>query len=617
MNPPVAAEILAEKSSTIVPDYALATATKRRQTLLWRSVFFLVILLIAWGAYVEGMKLRQWTWQQCESLRWPADRDNAFYWGSRLNVPALLNKPVPRQTVATWSDFRDNYRATYDIERIYHTEVVDRLDYTPLRLLVAGLWARYVLWNRTAGNDLNWNDVSPLLWLNVFCTLAAAAGAFFVVHLWTRRRLNLESLEFTPKREIRPLVYALIAAALIWFNPAVIVDTHGWPQWDVWNAPFFVWAIYCASIGAWFIAGGLIVIGAMLKGQLLLGVGAFALWALVAGIRPAIRLILGVFTFAGIITSIWILPNERAWMWMATVILTATFSAIAGRRWLGDSNRSLRLDLALAIFTLAIGWPVLIAHPWRWGNLLVVSAAWLAICLPMLITWKRPLGKWMTSWIALVLCVGLWGGSFLFYGSFAWWEIGFQNPTDHFQVMSYSASSIPTIMQTHWGWQLHDILFNISLPKLGFPDGLTVQWGMRLIYGALLLLCGIAAAIQGRRRSARVLLAVIAPYILFYAVLPQMQERYLLWGAIFSALAIGFSIDMGLLCVVISFICFVDILRKMCWLNQSYAPLLYRTLGPTEPGNIPELGWVVLLVGLIYLYMAWKIDRPGSVGLAH
>jgi hypothetical protein len=129
----------------------------------------------------------------------------------------------------------------------------------------------------------------------------------------------------------------------------------------------------------------------------------------------------------------------------------------------------------------------------------------------------------------------------------------------------------------------------------------------------MLVACGIAAALQARRRSPRVLIALSAPWILAYALLPQMQERYLIWGAIFTPLCIAASADMLLLHLAVTFVAFVDILRKILWIDPRYAPKLYRTLGDVNPRNMPELGWVVLLVGLTYFYLAWKPDARGRV----
>src|SRR5580704_4801543 len=47
----------------------------------------------------------------------------------------------------------------------------------------------------------------------------------------------------------------LIAATLFWLNPAVIYDSHGWPQWDVWQFPFYIVAALLLSLDFWTAAG--------------------------------------------------------------------------------------------------------------------------------------------------------------------------------------------------------------------------------------------------------------------------------------------------------------------------------------------------------------------------
>ena len=49
----------------------------------------------------------------------------------------------------------------------------------------------------------------------------------------------------------------------------MILDAHGWPQWDVWILPFYLFAALAALKNRWFWCGCLLALGAMLKGQLL------------------------------------------------------------------------------------------------------------------------------------------------------------------------------------------------------------------------------------------------------------------------------------------------------------------------------------------------------------
>ena len=59
----------------------------------------------------------------------------------------------------------------------------------------------------------------------------------------------------------------------------MILDAHGWPQWDVWILPFYLFAALVALKNRWFWCGCLLALGAMFKGQLLFVVPFFVLLA--------------------------------------------------------------------------------------------------------------------------------------------------------------------------------------------------------------------------------------------------------------------------------------------------------------------------------------------------
>ena len=65
-------------------------------------------------------------------------------------------------------------------------------------------------------------------------------------------------------------------------------------------------------------------------------------------------------------------------------------------------------------------------------------------------------------------------------------------------------------------------------------------------------LSAYGAARHMRNRDPRVLIAITAPWLLMFALLGQMQERYLVWGAVVSAVALGVSARLSLIHFVIS-----------------------------------------------------------------
>src|SRR5207249_2573030 len=65
-------------------------------------------------------------------------------------------------------------------------------------------------------------------------------------------------------------------------------------------------------------------------------------------------------------------------------------------------------------------------------------------------------------------------------------------------------------------------------------------------------LCGGGAARHLRNRDPGVLIAIAAPWLLMFALLGQMHERYLMWGAVVSAVALGVNIRLSIIHFIIS-----------------------------------------------------------------
>src|SRR5204862_540587 len=125
------------------------------------------------------------------------------------------------------------------------------------------------------------------------------------------------------------------AALLFWFNPSVIWDDHCWPQWDVWVLPFFLFAVVAGLTEWWFLAGVLIGVGAMIKGQILLAGAGLVLWPLFQGrFGAAGKIIAG--TIAGIAATglCFVAEGElgRQWIWTGVVGAVAAGSIRSRKR---------------------------------------------------------------------------------------------------------------------------------------------------------------------------------------------------------------------------------------------------------------------------------------------
>src|SRR5881396_3316270 len=112
--------------------------------------------------------------------------------------------------------------------------------------------------------------------------MISAAAIFLLVRLWVRRSSSATQSPFLRALSLqqRASICGLAAASVAWLEPSLILDAHGWPQWDVWILPFYLFAALAALKNRWFVSGCLLVAGAMFKGQLLFVTPFFILWPL-------------------------------------------------------------------------------------------------------------------------------------------------------------------------------------------------------------------------------------------------------------------------------------------------------------------------------------------------
>jgi hypothetical protein len=271
----------------------------------------------------------------------------------------------------------------------------------------------------------------------------------------------------------------------------MILDTHGWPQWDVWIVPFYLFAVLAALKKRWFLCGCLLAAGAMLKGQLLFVAPFFVLWPLLQKRwTRALRVLAGFATTVALLVSPWLLRNPTAWI---TVAIVASLSTLF-----------------------------------------------------FLLHKERHAGAWIAGLTACaVFVVGAFAG-----GRFAWLQIGFLYGSEHYPYLFISSCyNLPSLLSS-LGWSLKDPFWSGDFGPLHFT--LTLQWTLRLLYLGALVLCAHSAARHTRNRDPRLLIAIAAPWLLMFALLGQMHERYLMWGAVVSAVALAVSVRLTVLHFIIS-----------------------------------------------------------------
>lgn len=561
---------------------------------LGRTLQWIAVIWIAVAAVIVGVELRAYLFLATVPVRFEGDINNAFGHGGAIYRQAVsLHEGDGPPTLG---EVLRAYVQRYDFvasrpEARFSGQY--GLDYPPGRLLVMTLWARSVI----EQGDNAWRDehLWPLLHFNAVMGALGAAGAFMLVRYWRTQGRGAGAWN--------AIWCPLIAALLLWFNLAVLVNAHAWPQWDVWMVPFYLWAAYFGSRRWWMVGGVVIGVGCMFKGQLLLGAPVLALWPLFQGrVLDVLRALVGVALGMSLCTAVWLVGERPHVVWLVTIALAGVICWWVGRYvWKrradvadhaeGDVVIAWRWRKPAMIVSAIVAAAVLVLWPWvsgfadgsLWMGGLVLGVIVLAVALPR----ELPIGLWC----ATLVTMGLWFGALMFGGSLAWLKIGFLYGTDHHRGMHAGiVYNLGGILAHYYGWRLDDVVV---------WSGKTLQITMRQVYGGLVVLLAIAAAMQAWRRSPRVLIAIAAPWLMMYAVMVQMHERYLMYAAAFSAILVGVSFGMTLLHLLLTFMSAAAMWHVMDR-RGTYLPEVAQIIQPMFPGA----GWMTLMIAAVFLVVA-------------
>ncbi|HEU5245775.1 MAG TPA: hypothetical protein VFU09_01670 [Candidatus Udaeobacter sp.] len=447
----------------------------------------LALLIVA--LFLGGVQLRRWIGESTRHVRYQHDIVNAFYWGSETMKEARRLSP-DEASANSLTGFCRGYLALYDRAKHKAYNKDYGLDYPPLRLLVMAIWAKQVRSEFPGVDDGHPKLVNPLLKINLLCELLSAVAIFLLVRLCVQRSRTAQSPRLRSiSLQDRASICGLAAASVAWLEPSMILDAHGWPQWDVWILPFYLFAALAALKNRWFSCGCLLAAGAMFKGQLLFVAPFFVLWPLwQKRWSRALRVLAGFTATAALVASPWLLRTPSAWI--ALIAVTSACSSFFLRRKL--------------------------PHRGAWISGITGCAAFV---------------------------IGAFAG-----GSFAWLKVGFLYGSEHYPYLVISSCyNLPSLL-SKLGWSLKDPVVHFG--SLDFH--LTLQWTLRLLYLGALTACAYGATRQIRDRDPRILIAITAPWLLMFALLGQMHERYLVWGAVVSAVALGVSLRLSIIHFIIS-----------------------------------------------------------------
>ena len=515
-----------------------------------------VLALLALGS---GLELRQWLWKATTPTRFQFDIGNGFRQASR----ALTIAEELRRTAGAGETKQDErlpllwtlrgVKETYD--RVYaEGKAANRfsLDYTPARLAVMTLWLREARYREgQAGRP--W----PKRYLDEYveplltfntCMGALAAAAAFGM---SRCWLRRQLADANGLRREWTWIGSLLVAMAVWFNPGLLLNAHAWPQWDLWLLPWFFLGVWAASNKHWATAGVMLGLAAMFKGQVLLTAPALVVWALIGG-KGA-----GLGRFAAGFALGW---AALVWPWLVTevrgTLLVAAWVGLGITFGLGARRRERLTSIA--------------------------SGALLAGGLAVFIAGAK------------------------FHGSWSWYQVGFAFPTDHYLEMSLGpTSNLSAVLGRVYGWNINDPVewaaVNGTAP--------TIRQLLRGVYLVASLFAGIMLARAAMRKDATgVFCSLTAAWAVAFAVLPQMHERYLIWAGVVSALCVSSSASGMVLHLITTALVTVMTYQQLLEVHPLYWPEMLRSLRRT----CPHLGWVVLLVAGIWLWMSVGLGRRSS-----
>jgi hypothetical protein len=500
-------------------------------------MLILTAIVVGWF----GWTLRDRLWVASADTRFRWDIDNARRQGMgvvRDALPVEDRMPTLAELFRAW---RDRY------ERVKDRRRDGGLDYPPGRLLVMSLWMRHVAAVQLAESTtpkLKWlgfrsrldvgravsyrdADVTPLLLFNKMMGLIGAVGvAMLVAHAG------------------RGAWMSVVAGALVWLNPVVLLNGHAWPQWDVWVVPFVAWSAWAALTGRWLAVGAMIACGAMLKGQ-----------------------------------TLFCLPFFFAW-------------AVGSLQW--SSLFGLLVGFAGGFVLLASPMLLVYAAP-AWVVFAAVCVVALA-CVPMRRT--SALGLVGMSACAVALLAARFGTST------AWLEVGF--PTDRYPTMSMGpTANLPAVLHATWNWTPSD-------PVRFGPIALSMKQVLAWNVFAMIAIAGFLASRHARRNDPAVLFCVAAPWAVFFAFMPQMHERYLIWASVLSAggavlSTAGLSLHLALTLLAM-------LMTAVQLLNVGGGSAAWPRMMTVMKPLIPQIGWAVVVVAIASLILCVRGRRAPTLG---
>jgi hypothetical protein len=386
----------------------------------------------------------------------------------------------------------------------------------------------------------------------------------------------------------------LVAATLVWINPAMLLAGCGWPQADPALLACAILTAVLISLDWWLAAGFALAAGIMTSWQFIFFAPVLALPPLFAGWGGRfLRLLGGAGAGIGLIAWPWIIRDRAAQFSVAgtfaaaAIVCAAALCRTAIWRQI-KANRVRPFQWAVASVTILAAFALLF---WSGGKFAGPLRAWtISMAIAVLaVPWflQRRL---LPAWLVLVFATSLWITAFRMGASFAWWKTDLSS----FAAAPSGKTSfnlMANLIQFQLGALLHNPLSDVTRGLVG-------------VYFAAAALCVIGAAVHLRRRDPRYVLAVAAPFVLFLALLTQSSPRFAFVPAIMAASMVAVSVGMSLWQLLLALVACALMAQPLIDRFPSAAPLTAHILAPQRIG----LSWIMLIVAAVFL---WNAIAPG------
>ena len=627
------------------------------------SLGWILIAVVVALSFDAGLRLRRWAFDIADPVRFSDDLNRGWYWGlaasgpeGYLNQYDKMDPEVPEWQDSLWVPWLDYGPLRLLVMRQWGTwqranhrgELVARLDawqrpysfnapvlrFNTIMEGIAAICAFFLtrLWvlRGSAGQERGhfhgvWQGVVAALAIWFSLDILINAHAWFQWDAWI----------------IPCYLAACLLASLDWWfaaGVAVAIGVNLKGQMLSISPIFIIWPLVQGRFGAalrWICGMGF-------------GVAAIALPWLISYIPPTqlqtlrdaqagmsvsqyppdLFVVGRVFDVPAVLWIVEMLLAVALMPWLLRLLMPEPAPPASGP-WKTILHSRWTWIAAAAVFILVmVYWPWLLPqNRWGWPLGLVAGLALAAVALLL----RR---RYLHYLLAAVAAGGLLACITLFHGDTGWWDCAITYGSIHWPYTVVGpASNLPAIFQLRFGWDRSAGQIAFTLPAIhrhwpsfiaaknwwpAFDLDVTAKTLFDSIYGIMLLLSGIAIGLQARRNDRRMLVALVTPWIMFFLFPVQIQERYLLYASGAAACCIGDSVGMALLGFSLTlFSAIMHLIRLLDWhtadlaaFGQNLAAAFPRIFSPQSGQTLlqysqamhPDMGWGILVVGLVFLY---------------